>query len=79
MPVEVTRLTSAGVTAPPRMSAAASISWPCSRPPETDSSTDSTRTLAICSASATAWRTACSHSARSTTAPAFMPRDWIWL
>ena len=31
------------------------------------------------SASATAWRTACSHSARSTTAPAFTPRDWIWL
>src|SRR5437899_907372 len=30
------------------------------------------------SASATAWRTACSHWARSTTAPAFTPCDWIW-
>src|ERR1700688_3131476 len=31
------------------------------------------------SASATAWRTACSHSARSTTAPPFTPCDCIWL
>ncbi|MEY9302994.1 hypothetical protein ABIF24_007625 [Bradyrhizobium elkanii] len=31
------------------------------------------------SASATAWRTAFSHSARSTTEPALTPRDWIWL
>ena len=79
MPAEVTRVTSAAVTAPPLMSAAASTSWPCSRPADTDSSTDSTRTLAMRSASATAWRTACSHSARSTTAPALTPRDWIWL
>jgi hypothetical protein len=79
MPVDVTRLTSADVTAPPRRSAVASINCPCTRPPDTDSSTDSTRTLAVRSASATACRTACSHSARSTTAPALTPRDWIWL
>ena len=72
-------VTSAGVTVLPRMLAAASINCPCSLPPDTGSRTDSTRTLAMRSASATAWRTACSHSARSTTAPAFTPRDWIWL
>ena len=79
MPAEVIRLTSEAVTAPPRIPAAASISWPIGRPPETDSSTDSTRTFAMRSASDTAWRTACSHSARSITAPPLTPRDWIWL
>ena len=49
-----------------------------SRPPDIDTTTDSSCTPAMLSAMSMAWRTISSASTRSTTEPAFMPLAAVW-
>ena len=60
--------------AEPATSIEADISSLPGRPAETDTTTDSSCSLAARSARSTAWRIAASAAARSITVPAFMPR-----
>ena len=74
MPAEVMRATSADVTAPPDVGGR--LGWACNRPADTS---EFNLDLAVgLGRRNRIRRTACPHSARSTTAPALTPRDWIW-
>src|SRR5450631_2549757 len=73
-----TRPISPSVTAPPASSISATKRSLPRRPPESDTTTDSSCTLAMLSAMSMAWRTIASTSTRSTTPPAFMPLAAVW-
>ena len=69
---------SPSVTAPPASSILATKRSLPRRPPDSDTTTDSSCTLALLSAISMAWRTISSTSTRSTTPPAFMPLAAVW-
>src|ERR1700690_2343419 len=64
---------SPAATAPPESSISATKRSLPRRPPESETTTDSSCTLALLSAISMAWRTIASTSTRSTTPPTFMP------
>src|ERR1700693_1231533 len=69
---------SPSVTAPPASSKLAPKRSLPRRPPDSDTTTDSSCTPAMLSAMSMAWRAISSASTRSTTEPAFMPLAAVW-